>query len=74
MLDGTRGWGLGLAIQLVDDELPAGSFGWDGGYGTSAYTDPARGLIGVLMTQRLWDSPQPPAVRNDFWSVVARVT
>lgn len=37
------------------------------GYGTSAYTDPRKGLIGVLMTQRLMDSPEPPPTFTDFW-------
>jgi CubicO group peptidase (beta-lactamase class C family) len=38
---------------------PAGSpgrFGWDGGFGTSFWCDPAEELIGVLLTQRLWDA------------------
>jgi CubicO group peptidase (beta-lactamase class C family) len=26
-----------------------GRFGWDGGFGTSAYTDPAEGMIGILL-------------------------
>ena len=37
-----------------------GRFGWDGGFGTSAYTDPAEGMIGILFTQRMLDSPEPP--------------
>ena len=46
-----------------------GRFGWDGGRGTSAYADPREGLIGVLMTRRLMESPSPPAFR-DFWTAV----
>ena len=30
-----------------------------GGLGTTAYTDPARGAIGILLTERLMESPQP---------------
>jgi len=45
-----------------------GQYGWDGGYGTSFHVDPAEGLIGVLLTQRLWDSPVPPTVLADFWT------
>ncbi|HEU0220856.1 MAG TPA: serine hydrolase domain-containing protein [Paracoccaceae bacterium] len=65
-----RGWGFGLAVTLRRAELfeTPGRFGWDGGYGTSAYTDPAEQMIGVLMTQRLMDSPQPPRVFLDFWN------
>jgi CubicO group peptidase (beta-lactamase class C family) len=66
-----RGWGFGMAVDTRRDELWAvpGRFGWDGGYGTSAYTDPREGLIGVLMTQRMMDSPAPPRVFTDFWTV-----
>jgi len=65
----TNGWGFGGAVITRRDELaPAGRFGWDGGYGTSFYVDPSEGLIGVLLTQRLWDSPEPPTVRSDFWT------
>jgi CubicO group peptidase (beta-lactamase class C family) len=44
-----------------------GRFGWDGGFGTSAYSDPKNDFIGILLTQRLMDSPEPPAVLEDFW-------
>ncbi|MGH8166802.1 MAG: serine hydrolase, partial [Woeseiaceae bacterium] len=67
--NGHSGWGLGMAVALRQDEpwLTPGRFGWFGGYGTSAYSDPREKLIGVLMTQRLMDSPQPPPTFTDFW-------
>jgi CubicO group peptidase (beta-lactamase class C family) len=70
-LGGNRGWGFGMAVYTRRDELWAvpGRFGWDGGYGTSAYSEPQEGLIGVLMTQRMMDSPAPPRVFTDFWTV-----
>ena len=37
--------------------------------GTSAYTDPAEGMIGILFTQRMLDSPEPPKVFSDFWTL-----
>jgi CubicO group peptidase (beta-lactamase class C family) len=66
----TRGWGFGVSIVTKRDDLFAtpGRVGWDGGYGTSWYVDPAEDLIGVLMTQRLMDSPIAPAVFRDFWT------
>ena len=64
------GWGLGLAISHGLTPSEPHGYGWDGGYGTSAYWNPETGLIGILMTQRLWDSPTPPAVREDFWQAV----
>jgi CubicO group peptidase (beta-lactamase class C family) len=70
LLGDTKGWGLGLAVAIRGEPggWPAGSFGWDGGLGTSAYIDPAADLVGILMTQRCWISPVPPAVRRDFWA------
>jgi len=48
--------------------MSPGRFGWDGGYGTSAYADPVEDLAGILLTQRLMDSPQAPAHYTDFWT------
>jgi CubicO group peptidase (beta-lactamase class C family) len=66
----SRGWGLGLSIVTRRDNIAAvpGRYGWDGGYGTSWYSDPSEDLIGILMTQRLWTSPSPPDVCQDFWT------
>jgi len=61
---GHGSWGFGMGVNI----LAAGRFGWDGGFGTSAYSDPANDLIGILMTQRLMDSPEPPPVFKDFWT------
>jgi CubicO group peptidase (beta-lactamase class C family) len=67
-----RGWGFGLSVITRRDGLEdvPGRFGWDGGYGTSGYTDPREGVIGILMTQRLFDSPEPPYHLLDFWTTV----
>jgi CubicO group peptidase (beta-lactamase class C family) len=66
-----RGWGLGLSVFTQRDNLctAPGRFGWDGGYGTSWYSDPRELLTGILLTQRMMDSPQPPAVMSDFWTL-----
>ena len=63
-----RGWGFGVAIITRRDDLArtVGTYGWDGGYGTSWYCDPREDLVGILMTQRVWDSPGEPAVYRDF--------
>ena len=54
------------------DDLAAtpGWYGWDGGYGTSWYVDPEEELVGILMTQRLWDASSAPVVLLDFWTSV----
>ena len=58
-----RSWGLGQSV-IVSGER-AGAFGWDGGLGSSFLVDPHRDLVVIVLTQRLFDSPQPPAVHND---------
>jgi CubicO group peptidase (beta-lactamase class C family) len=65
-----RNWGLGLSVATGRETTfsAPGRFGWDGGLGTSAYTDPGEDLTGVLLTTRALDNPQPPAVFNDFWT------
>jgi CubicO group peptidase (beta-lactamase class C family) len=67
-----RGWGFGMSVFGKRDDLchTPGRFGWDGGYGTSWYSDPREQLTGILLTQRMMDSPQPPPVLTDFWTSV----
>jgi CubicO group peptidase (beta-lactamase class C family) len=64
-------WGFGVAVDIQRQEIyhTPGRFGWTGGYGTTAYTDPAEGMIGILFTQRMMDSPEPPRVFTDFWTL-----
>jgi CubicO group peptidase (beta-lactamase class C family) len=63
-------WGMGGAVvtRRTDIFTTPGRFGWDGGYGTSAHLDPAEDTIGILMTQRMMESPTPPKVFRDFWT------
>ena len=60
-----------MAVDIQRNEIfrTPGRFGWDGGFGTSAYTDPVQGVIGILFTQRMMDSPEPPKVFSDFWTL-----
>ncbi|MBD2868657.1 beta-lactamase family protein [Paenibacillus sp. IB182493] len=64
------GWGFGAAVNIRRESLSTvpGRFGWDGGIGTTGYTDPKEELIGILLTQRMMDSPEPPGVFLDFWT------
>lgn len=63
-------WGMGNAVvtRRTDLSTTPGRFGWDGGYGTSGHSDPVEDMVGILMTQRMMDSPQPPRVFTDFWT------
>ena len=67
----SHGWGFGVSIVTRRDGVVAvpGRFGWDGGLGTSWYSDPKEEMVTVLMTQRAWTSPRPPDVCLDFWTL-----
>jgi CubicO group peptidase (beta-lactamase class C family) len=69
-----RGWGFGLSVFTGFDDPNAspGRFGWDGGYGTSWYSDPRAQLTGILLTQRIMDSPEPPRAFTDFWTTLGQ--
>jgi len=74
-LGSARGWGFGLSVFAGIDEPNAvpSRFGWDGGYGTSWYSDRNTQLTGILLTQRVMDSPTPPAVFSDFWTTLGEI-
>ncbi len=55
-----KGWGY---CQGVWD---SGAFGWDGGFGTSWRVDPARDLTVIVLTQRMFESSEPPPVHRDI--------
>ncbi len=63
-----HGWGFGMAILTEPDDLASapGRYGWDGGMGTSWFNDPEEGLTAILMTNRMWSSPDPPEVFREF--------
>jgi CubicO group peptidase (beta-lactamase class C family) len=64
-------WGLGMAVNIARDEIyrTPGRFGWHGGLGTTAYIDPVARAIGILFTHRMMDSPEPPKIYGDFWTL-----
>jgi CubicO group peptidase (beta-lactamase class C family) len=63
------GWGFGVSVVTRHDDVASvsGRYGWDGGLGTSWYSDPKEGMVIILMTQNAWASPHPPNV--DFWTL-----
>ncbi|WP_050514519.1 serine hydrolase [Streptomyces rimosus] len=67
---GTQGgFGFGMAVRTHNRDFPSvGQFGWDGGLGTSAYTDPAQGLTGILLTQTALDARASLHLVQDFWT------
>jgi CubicO group peptidase (beta-lactamase class C family) len=65
------GWGFGMAVDIRRDDLftAPGRFGWNGGVGTTAYSDPDQNLTGILLTQRMMELPVLPRVMTDFWTL-----
>jgi CubicO group peptidase (beta-lactamase class C family) len=61
---GDRSWGLCQSVVVSGDR--AGAYGWDGGLGSSFLVDPVRDLVVIVLTQRVWESSQPPAVHTDL--------
>ena len=67
------GWGFGVSVVTRRTGLAksVGSYGWDGGLGTSWFNDPAEDLTAILMMQRAWTSPSPGPVFRDFWTTAS---
>jgi CubicO group peptidase (beta-lactamase class C family) len=65
----TRGWGYGVAVTTARDDYGAqpGTYGWDGGLGTSWRNDPGAGTITILLTQASAYPDRWPVYR-DFWT------
>jgi CubicO group peptidase (beta-lactamase class C family) len=63
-----HGWGFGVAVvtRREDVAAPVGSYGWDGGLGTSWRSDPSEDMVTILLTQASWTSPVLPRVSRDF--------
>ena len=72
--DPGSGWGFGLGVVLTaPEEGPgAGSYGWFGGLGSSWSNDPATCRTGVLLTNQMWTSPEPPGVVAAFEELLGR--
>jgi CubicO group peptidase (beta-lactamase class C family) len=69
-LQGGVGWGFGVGVHVRRTQPTAsvGTYGWDGGLGTSWHNDPAEDLTGIILTNQAWSSPAPPPVCQDFWT------
>jgi CubicO group peptidase (beta-lactamase class C family) len=67
-----RSWGMQVGVQ-VEPTAPwdqPGRWGWDGGTGTTAYVDPGRDLVAVLLTQR--GAVPGDTFLTDFWRALYR--
>jgi CubicO group peptidase (beta-lactamase class C family) len=55
-----RSWAFGQSV------LEDGSYGWDGGLGTSWLVDPATELVTIVLTQRMFESPETPSIHHEI--------
>ena len=63
----STGWGFGVQVTTArTGPASVGRYGWNGGLGTLWFNDPREQLAGILLTQRYWQSPQPPDICQDF--------
>jgi CubicO group peptidase (beta-lactamase class C family) len=64
------GWGFGVSVVTRRTQLyhSAGTYGWNGGLGTTWVNDPAEDLTLILLTQLAFTSHLPPAINRDFWT------
>ncbi len=65
---GALGWGLGVGVarRRAGTNRSTGSYGWDGGLGSTWSNDPAEDLIGIVLTNQMWTSSAlpPPATTS----------
>ncbi|MET7282434.1 serine hydrolase domain-containing protein [Kribbella sp. NPDC005582] len=68
----TTSWGLGVGVVTDRTQLgpSAGSYGWNGFYGTTWYNDPAEDLTAIMILQRAHAGNPALPVQKDFWTSV----
>jgi CubicO group peptidase (beta-lactamase class C family) len=60
-----RTWG--FCLSVITEGRFTGAYGWDSGLGTTWLVDPARDLVVIVMTQRMFGGPDAvPAVHADL--------
>jgi len=65
-----RGWGYGMSVvaSAIAGQPAPGSFGWNGGFGTSWLSDPSKDLTMILLTQHMFSSPDGDPIHQEFQS------
>ncbi len=59
---------MGVELARRGPARSPGTYGWDGGLDRTWANDPGEGLVGVMLTNKTWMSPIPPAAFRDFWT------
>ena len=67
---GALGWGFGVGVVRRKTHVAEspGTYSWTGGMGTSWANDPAEGVVGILLTNQLFEGPFLPRIHQDFWT------
>jgi CubicO group peptidase (beta-lactamase class C family) len=55
-----KSWSFGQSV------LDSGAFGWDGGFGSSWLVDPAHELTVIVLSQRMFETPEAPPAHRDI--------
>jgi CubicO group peptidase (beta-lactamase class C family) len=69
-----RGWGYGVSVvaESSPDQPARGAFGWNGGFGSSWFSDPANDLTAILLTQREFTSGILDPIHRRFQAAAYR--
>jgi len=67
---GALGWGFGCGVVRRKTHVAEspGTYSWTGGMGTSWANDPVEGLIGICLTNQIFEGPFLPKIHQDFWT------
>ncbi|MBR3778462.1 MAG: beta-lactamase family protein [Clostridia bacterium] len=67
-------WGLGVRVITKEyyEDLPVGSFGWSGAYGTHFFVDPVNKVAGVYLRNSLVDGGSGSEAARNFERAVHR--
>lgn len=67
IMNGTVRWGLGVRVFAKSDgDLPKGSFGWSGAYGTHFWIDPVNHIVALYMKNSASDGGAGCQTGNEF--------
>jgi len=72
IMSGQEVWGLGVRVitEETDTNLPRGSFGWSGAYGTHFWVDPTNRITAIYLKNSLHDGGAGAATARRFeWDV-----
>jgi len=70
---GTDRWGLGVTVRVTtDSDVPAGSFGWSGAFGSHFWVDPVNKVTAVYMKNTVYDGGAGNQSATEFSRMVMK--